>query len=294
MGSAFLIMLREGLEGALIVAILLAYLKVLDQKRHFVAVWLGTLAGIGVALIAGAIVFAVLGRLHGRAEAITEGIVAFTAAAVLTWMIVWMSRQARYLKGALHAKVDAALASGSAGALASIAFVAISREGLESALFMLGTTVGAHSHVAEFIGGLIGVAAAAVIGYLVYRGSHLINLRWFFRVTGALIILFAAGLLATGIHEFQEGNLLPTMKEHIWNVTNVAALNPDRSSFGGLLHGLLGWSPDPSIEMAIVYLLFLIPIGTIFLLQTRKVPMARQPKKAEAGAAPLKDLPNTP
>jgi high-affinity iron transporter len=284
LSSAFLIMLREGLEGALIVAILLAYLKLLDQRRHFSAVWLGTLAGVAVALIAGSIVFAVLGHLHGRAEAITEGAVAFTAAAVLTWMIVWMSRQARFLKGALHAKVDAALASGSAAALASIAFVAISREGLESALFMLGTTVGARSHMQEFIGGLIGVAAAAIIGYLVYRGSHLINLRWFFRVTGALIILFAAGLLATGVHEFQDGGLLPSVHEHLWNLTNVKLLNPDQSTIGQLLKGLLGWSPNPSLEMALVYLAFLIPIGTIFLLQTRKVPRVRAPQASEAPA----------
>jgi high-affinity iron transporter len=282
LSSAFLIMLREGLEGALIVAILLAYLKRLDLRRHFGAVWLGTLAGVAVALVAGAIVFAVLGRLHGRAEAITEGVIAFSAASVLTWMIFWMSRQARFIKGHLHAQVDAALATGSAAGLASIAFVAITREGLESALFMLGTTVGARSHAQEFLGGLIGLAGATIIGYLVYRGSHLVNLRWFFRVTGALIILFAAGLLATGIHEFQEGGLLPSLHEHIWNLSNVTLLNPDRSDFGQLLKGLLGWSPAPSIEMVLVYLLFLIPIGTIFLVQTRKVPAARLPKPTEA------------
>ncbi|MEA2506025.1 MAG: high-affinity iron transporter [Actinomycetota bacterium] len=285
MSSAFLIMLREGLEGALIVAILLAYLKRLDHRRQFMAVWVGTLAGVAVALVAGTIVFAALGRLHGRAEAITEGVIAFSAASVLTWMIFWMSRQARFIKGALHAKVDAALASGSATGLASIAFVAITREGLESALFMLGTTVGARSHVQEFIGGLIGVAGAAIIGYLVYRGSHLVNLRWFFRVTGALIILFAAGLLATGVHEFQDGGLLPSLHEHIWNVSHIALLNPDRSTLGQLLKGLLGWSPAPTIEMALVYLLFLIPIGTIFLLQTRKVPAARIATPSEAPAS---------
>jgi high-affinity iron transporter len=283
-GSAFLIMLREGLEGALIVAILLAYLKRLEHPGGFVSVWVGSLAGVAVAVGAGAVVFAVLGSLHGRAEAITEGVVAFSAAAVLTWMIFWMSRQARYIKGALHAKVDAAIATGSAAGLASIAFVAITREGLESALFMLGTTVGSRSHVQEFIGGLIGLAAAAVIGYLVYRGSHLVNLRWFFRVTGALIILFAAGLLATGIHEFQEGGLLPSLHDHVWNFSHVALLNPERSTLGGILKGLLGWSPAPSIEMVLVYLIFLIPIGAMFLLQTRKVPSARVAKPAEASA----------
>ena len=282
MSSAFLNMLREGLEGALIVAILLAYLKRLEHRGGFASVWLGTLAGVAVAVVAGAIVFAAVGSLHGRAEEITEGVVAFSAAGVLTWMIFWMSRQARFIKGALHAKVDAALASGSAFGLASIAFVAISREGLESALFMLGTTVGARSHVDEFIGGLVGLAAAAIIGYLVYRGSRLVNLRWFFRVTGGLIILFAAGLLATGVHEFQEGGLLPSLQEHVWNLSDVNLLNPDRSTFGELLKGLLGWSPSPSIEMIVVYLLFLIPIGTMFLLQTRKVPLVRAPKTTEA------------
>jgi high-affinity iron transporter len=277
-------MLREGLEGALIVAILLAYLKRLDHRGGFTSVWVGTLAGVAVALVAGAIVFTVLGRLQGRAEAVTEGVVAFSAAGVLTWMIFWMSRQARFIKGALHAKVDAALATGSATGLASIAFVAITREGLESALFMLGTTVGARSHIQEFIGGLIGLAGAAVIGYLVYRGSRLVNLRWFFRATGALIILFAAGLLATGVHEFQEGGLIPSLHDHIWNVSNVTLLNPDHSTVGELLKGLLGWSPSPSIEMVLVYLIFLIPIGTMFLVQTRKVPVARIVQPTEASA----------
>jgi high-affinity iron transporter len=282
LGSAFLIMLREGLEGALIVAIILAYLKRLGHHRHFASVWIGTAAGVGVALIAGTIVFTVLGRLHGRAEAITEGVVAVMAAAVLTWMIFWMSRQARFIKGALHAKVDAALASGSVAGLASLAFVAILREGLESALFMLGTTVGARSEIQGFVGGLIGVAGAAIIGYLVYRGSHLVNLRWFFRVTGALIILFAAGLLATGVHEFQDAGLVPSLHAHIWNLGHVALLNPDQTTVGQLLKGLLGWSPAPSIEMALVYLMFLVPVGAMFLLQTRKVPGVRSAGATQA------------
>lgn len=284
MGSAFLIMLREGLEGALIVAIILAYLKRLGHRRHFAAVWTGTMAGVVVAVAAGAIVFAVLGRLHGRAEATTEGLVAVTAAGVLTWMIFWMSRQARFIKGALHAKVDAALASGSVFGLASLAFVAILREGLESALFMLGTTVGARSQVQEFVGGLIGITGAAIIGYLVYRGSRLVNLRWFFRVTGGLIILFAAGLLATGIHEFQDAGFIPSLHEHIWNLTHVALLNPGQSTVGQLLNGLLGWSPEPSIEMALVYLMFLIPIGTMFLLQTRRITIVHGSGATEAAA----------
>jgi high-affinity iron transporter len=283
-GSSFLIMLREGLEAALIVAIVLAYLKVLERESDFRAVWVGTAAGVGIALVAGVIIFSLVGELEGDAEAITEGIIAFTAAGVLTWMIFWMGRQARSIKGSLHAKVDAAIASGSAGALAAIAFVAILREGLETVLFLLGTSVGTHSSAEQFVGGLLGLAVAAGLGFLVYQGSRRINLRVFFRVTGILIILFAAGLVAKGIHEFQEVGYIPTAQEHVFDVSSVSALNPDESQVGEFLGGLFGWSPNPSLEMILGYFLFLIPVGTAFLVMTRKVPAVKT--KAVAANVP--------
>ena len=274
MGSGFLVMLREGLEAALIVAIVLAYLRRLDRKDEFGRVWLGTGAAVAVSLVAGAIVFAAVGKLEGRSEEIVEGVVALVAAGVLTWMIFWMGRQARFIKGELHAKVDAAVAAGSGVALAGIAFVAVLREGLESALFLLGTSVGEESNAGQLVGGLLGVAAAAGIGYLVYRGSRRVNLRVFFRVTGVLIILFAAGLLAKGVHEFQEAGLFGTASEHVWDVSEVTALNPDESQTGEFLSGLFGWSPAPSLEMLLVYFAYLIPIGATFLAQTRRVPQS--------------------
>jgi high-affinity iron transporter len=281
-GSSFLIMLREGLEAALIVAIVLAYLKVLKRENDFRTVWLGTAAGVGIAILAGIAIFAVVGELEGEAEEITEGVIAFTAAGVLTWMIFWMGRQARSMKGNLQAKVDAAIATGSGRALAAIAFVAILREGLETVLFLLSTSVGNESNAARFAGGLIGLAAAAGLGYLVYQGSRRVNLRVFFRVTGVLIILFAAGLIAKGVHEFQEVGFLPTAQEHVYDVTSVSALNPDESQTGEFLSGLFGWSPEPSIEMLVVYFLFLIPVGTAFLVMTRKVPSVK-PAAVAAG-----------
>lgn len=274
MGSGLLVMLREGLEAALIVAIVLAYLKTLGREQDFRTVWVGAGAGIGLSIIAGVIIFTVVGGLEGRAEEITEGVIAFTAVGVLTWMIFWMGRQARYIKGSLHAKVDAALEAGSAKALAAIAFVAILREGLESALFLLGTTVGEESSSAQFVGGLIGVALASGIGYLVYRGSRKVNLRFFFRVTGLLILLFAAGLAAKGVHEFQEAGFLATANEHVYDVSSITALNPDESQGADFLKGLFGWSPAPSIEMLLVYFLYLIPVGWAFLAKTRFVPRA--------------------
>jgi high-affinity iron transporter len=276
-------MLREGLEAALVVAIVLAYLKRLGREDAFGKVWGGTaLAGL-VALVAGIIVFAAVGNLEGEAEEITEGIVAFVAAGVLTWMIFWMAKQARHIKGQLHAKIDAALTSGSAMGLAAIAFFAVLREGLESSLFLVSTTVGENSNVQELLGGLIGLVVAAGIGYLVYKGSRRFNLRLFFRVTGALIILFVAGLLAKGVHEFQEVGIIPTVTEHLWNVSSVAFLDPARSWFAELMGSLFGWSPDPSLEMVVVYFLFLVPAGATFLSQTKKVPATHV--RAEATTA---------
>jgi high-affinity iron transporter len=278
-----LIMLREGLEAALIVAIVLAYLKRLGRESQFRPVWAGTLAAVAVSLLAGAIIFAVVGELHGRVEMITEGIIALSAAAVLTWMIFWMGKQARFIKGNLQSKVDVALASDSAKALAFLAFVAVVREGIESSLFLLSTGVGEESNSSQLLGGLIGVACAAGIGYLVYRGSRKVNLRVFFRVTGLLIIVFAAGLVAKGVLEFQEATLFGSANEHLWNVANVAALNPDASQFGEFLKGLFGWNPSPSVEAVGAYIAYLVPIATLFLLQTRKVPL-KVPAAAHARA----------
>jgi high-affinity iron transporter len=265
-------MLREGLEAALIVAIVLAYLKRLDRDPAFRAVWLGTIAAIVVSFVAGAFVFVALGELHGTAEQATEGTIALVSAGVLTWMIFWMGRQARSIKGQLHAKVDAALANGSGIALAGIAFVAVVREGLESSLYLLSTSVGERSSAANFVGALVGIAAAAALGYLLYKGSNRINLRSFFRITGLLIILFAAGLVAKGIVEFQEAGALATLNVHVWDVTRIGFLNPDSSGSGEALKSLFGWSAHPSVEMGVGYLLYLVPVGSRFLLQTRKVP----------------------
>jgi high-affinity iron transporter len=277
-GFAFLIMLREGLEIALVVAIILAYLKRLERKEHFKAVWTGAGVGIAAALIAGTIVFVAVGDLHGSAEPITEGAIAFFAAIVLSWMIFWMARQARFIKGSLEAKVDQALEAGSFFSLATIAFVAVIREGMEAALFMLSSTVG-QSDAQAAIGGSIGIVIAAGIGYLVYVGSKRINLRLFFRITGLLVVLFAAGLLATGIHEFQAVGIFSTVHARVWDLSGVGLLNPETSTFGGFLHGFFGWSAAPSLEMLLAYFAYLLPVGAAFLYTTRKVP-AKGPSHA--------------
>ena len=280
MGFAFLIMLREGLEIALVVAIILAYLKRIEGKAHFKAVWSGTGVGVAAAIAAGTVVFVAVGDLHGTAEPITEGLIAFSAAVVLSWMIFWMARQARFIKGTLEAKVDRALEAGSFLSLATIAFVAVVREGMEAALFMLSSTVG-QSDLEAAIGGAAGLLISAGIGYLVYAGSKRINLRLFFRTTGVVVVLFAAGLIATGIHEFQEVGTFSSVKDHVWDLSRVGLLNPETSTFGGFLHGLFGWSAAPSLEMLVAYFAYLVPVGVAFLYTTRSLPATRPTPNAE-------------
>ena len=263
--AAFLLMLREGLEAAIIVAILLGYLRQLDRRADFRWVWAGTTSAVLVSLAVGVALWNTVGGLEGAAEEIAEGMIAFAAVGLLTWMIFWMGRQARYLKGHLHGQVDAALAAGGATALALIAFVAVLREGVESALFLISTTTGTEASWSQLVGGVVGLAVAVAVGVLFYAGSSAVDIRAFFRITGVLIILFAAGLVSKGVHEFQEVGLLPTMNEAVWNL---GVLDPSTSTVGRFLGSLFGWTPRPSLLMAIAYTAYLVPVLVTYLRMT--------------------------
>ena len=263
--SAFLVMLREGVEAAIIVAILLAYLNRIGRRSDARWIWGGTVAAIIVSLIAGFVLWITVGGLEGDAEELVEGTIALVAAGLLTWMIFWVGQQARNLKGHIHSQVDTAIAAGGTTALATIAFVAVVREGIESSLFLIATTVGAETPSSQIIGGLLGLTAATVIGALFYAGSSRIDLRAFFRLTGVLIILFAAGLVSKAVHEFQELGLLPTVNEHVWDL---GILDPAGSTTGRFLGSLFGWTPRPSLLTAVAYATYLIPILILFLRMT--------------------------
>lgn len=284
MGASFVILLREGLEMALIVALLLAYLHK-TGKPGARAVWIGTAAGAAIAAAAGTVLFVVLGELTGRPEQITEGIIAFAAAGVLTWMVFWMRRQARSIRGELEARADAAIIRGSMLGLGAIAFFAIAREGLETALFLLGASVGEERSLAQVTGGVLGLAIAVAIGYGIYKGSHLINLRTFFRVSGIVVLLFAAGLLAKGIHEFQEAALIGSLNMEVFDLSAIALLNPKETFFAALLKGLFGWNPTPSIEMIVAYVVYAVPVGRLFLRDARAVPRVAPTTVVRAPAA---------
>ena len=266
MGAAFLITLREGLEAALIVAIVMAYLRQLGRADQFRWVAAGALAGVVVALGAGTGVYLAVGELEGRAEEFTEGIIALVAVGVLTWMVFWMRRQARTIGAELRERVDRALATGAVLGLAAIAFVGVVREGLETALFLMAVLFdsGAGSTA---VGAFAGLAVAIVLGYGIYQGGQRINLRLFFQVTGGLIIIVAAGLFGKGVHELQEAGAFSTLFSPVWDVE----ANPiiGHGQFAAFLKGLFGWSPEPSIEQVLVWLFYITTACWFFYLDGR-------------------------
>ncbi len=201
-------MLREGFEASLIVGIVLAFLNRTGRRQGFGAVWAGTIAALALSVTAAALLFAIGAELEGSAEAIFEGSAMLFAASLLTWMIFWMRRQARSIKRELEEQVESALATGSAFALALVAFVGVLREGVETALFLFGTVEGSNKLLAS-TSAAVGLAGAVFLGYLFYRGAARLNLRRFFTVTSVLLLVFAGWLLAQGLHELAEGGVLP-------------------------------------------------------------------------------------
>jgi high-affinity iron transporter len=268
MAPSFLIMLREGLEAALIVGIILAYLARTGNRDKAGAVWAGTALSAAVSLTAGAAIFLTAGGIEGRPEELFEGTAMLTAAAVLTYMIFWMRRQAINIRAHLHAQVQTALDTGSILALGALAFVAVGREGIETALFMFAA-VRTATPVTATAGGLLGLATAVLLGYLLYRGTYRLNLRAFFHVTSVLLLLFAAGLLAHGIHEFTEAGVLPALVDPVWDMN---AILSEASTLGSFLKALFGYNGNPSLLEALAYFTYLGLIGWAYF----RPPTARE------------------
>lgn len=260
MGAA-LVMTREGLEASLIVGIVLGYLKKAEQQDYFRVVWAGIAAAIAVSIGLGAGLFFTVGELSGRGEKIFEGATMLSAVAVLTWMIFWMRRQAVNIKRELESKLAGAIAAGSGIGLAVVVFVAVLREGWESALFLFAISESS-SPLATGVGSVIGLAVSVSLGVALYFGSRRLNLRQFFTATGIILIVFAAGLMAHATHEFQQAGLLPQTIQHLWN-TN--AIISDTSHTGKFLSALFGYNGDPSLLEVVVWFGFLGTALTFFL-----------------------------
>jgi len=214
MGSG-VVVLREGFEASLVVALVLAFLDRSNRRDGFTAVWIGTAAALTVSAVVGITLFVIGAELEGTSEYLFEGITTIVAASLLVWMIFWMRRQARSIRIDIEGKTRAALAEGSALGLAAVAFVGVLREGVETALLLFSTTEKS-SPLVSLGSALVGLALAIGLGYGFYRGSHRLDLRRFFTLTSAILLVFAGWLLAKGLEELAEAGLLPESPAVLW------------------------------------------------------------------------------
>jgi high-affinity iron transporter len=265
LGNA-LIGLREGLEAALVVSILVAFLVRTGRRSALPKVWLGV--GIAVAVSVGVTLVLALAQqqLTFEAQELFGGALSIVAVGFVTWMIFWMRRVARSISADLRGRLEDALEMGST-AVVVMAALAVGREGLETALFFFTAARAAGETTEPLIGFLAGIAVAVLLAYLIYRGAVTLNLGRFFTVTGVLLIFVAAGILAYGVHDLQEAGVVPGLTTLAFDVS--AAVPPD-SWYGTLLKGIFNFSPQTTVAEAVVWVAYVAVVLPLFLRPRRR------------------------
>ncbi|MFF3019937.1 iron uptake transporter permease EfeU [Streptomyces sp. NPDC057939] len=275
----YLIGLREGLEAGLVVCILVAYLVKTDNRAALRPVWIGVGIACAISLAFGALLEFGTQELTFEAQELIGGTLSIVAVGLVTWMVFWMKRTARHLKGELQGRLDAALALGT-GALVATAFLAVGREGLETALFVWASVrASGEGSSAPLVGVLLGIATAIVLAWLFYRGALRINLSKFFTWTGGMLVVVAAGVLAYGVHDLQEARFLGGLENRAFDISG--AVPPD-SWYGVLLKGVFNFQPDPTVLQLVVWSLYLAVVLTLFLLPFRSGKPSGPPDGASA------------
>jgi high-affinity iron transporter len=281
----YLLSLREGLEAALIIGIVLGAVSKIRRTDLAPAVWYGTLSAVAISILTAVILTSFGMSLEGAAEQIFEGITMLVAAGILTWMIFWMGKQARFLKSELEDGVNKAAATTGKRAVFMVAFLAVVREGIELAIFVTdaffaGNQEAASTTLIQILAGtILGLGTAVLLGYTIFATTVRLDLRKFFQVTGILLILFAAGLVAHGVHEFNEVGWIPGIVEHVWDVNMILDEN---SIAGQLLKTLFGYNGNPSLTEMIAYFAYIITTS-IFWRRDNKV-VVKTPATAESKA----------
>lgn len=275
--TALLITLREGLEAALILAVVISFLTRMDAAGMRRYVWLGAWAAAGLSAAAGLLLYLLSGGLSGEVGEIFEIAMTVTAVGVLTYMVMWMRGHGGEVRGHLERKTEKAARAASPLALATLAFAAVGREGLETVLFLFAS-VSSGGFLATTAGGATGLALAAVAGVGLYRGSSRLNIKVFFNVTGILLIIFAAGILSYALHELEEVGLPSLLVEPVWDT---GAVLSDEGGAGAVLKTLFGYTATPSLMQIAGYWTYL---GLMCWLYLRPYSARRLSPADETGA----------
>jgi high-affinity iron transporter len=267
--ASLLIGLREGLEAAIIIGLTIGVLTKIGRREYRATVWYGVAAATFVSLGAALILQLLGARFEGRAEEIFEGLMMFLAASVLTWMIFWMQRMSRQVQQGLEIEVRSAAMRGHSWGLFGISFLAVLREGVETALFLTATAM-TTSPLESLFGGLIGILISIILGWAIFASTIRLDLHRFFQVTSTLLILFAAGLFAHGIHEFNEAGIIPGLIDPLWDINPI--LN-EQSFVGRILQTLFGYNGNPTLTEVLAYFGYYLVILLGIRGITRKMPV---------------------
>jgi high-affinity iron transporter len=258
----FVIGLREGVEASLIVGIIAAFLRQEGRRDMLRSVWVGVGLAAAICLAVGIALDVLNGELPQRQQEMLETVVSVLAVGVVSFMILWMTRHARGLRKELEAGAASALATGSAAALVGMAFFAVLREGLETAVFLLAIFQDASDPSAAGIGAVLGIAVAVLIGFGIYRGGVRLNLARFFRLTSVVLVVVAAGLLASAAGTAWEAGWITSFQSQPLDLSWLVVPGTWTSS---LLTGMLGLEPHPSVAQIAVYLAYAVPMGLYVL-----------------------------
>lgn len=271
-------MLREGIEAALITGIIASYLHQTQRSAWMPAVWVGVFLAVAMSLLVGAGLQLISAEFPQKGQELFEAIVGVVAVFVLVSMVFWMRRAARSIKAELHHSIDHALAgsSGASWGLVGMVFFAVAREGLESVFFLLAIFQQSSGPAAP-LGALAGLLCAAAIGYLIFVGGVRIDLRRFFRWTGVLILIVAAGILSSALRNLHEAGLWNELQARAYDLSGVL---PESSPFGAILSGLFNYQESPAVGEVLVYLAFLA-VSVFLFLRPQTVPASQAASAAQ-------------
>lgn len=245
---------REGLEAALIIGVILGVLQKTNRNKYRSTVWYGAGTAAAISVLVGLLLNRLGASFEGRAEEIFEGVAMLLAAIILTWVILWMRSQAKNVNQKLEEDVSQAALKDSSSALFFVAFLAVIREGIELAFFLTAASMEADG-TQILIGAVLGLLIVAIVSFLLFKGLVRLNISKFFQVTSIILILFAAGLVAHGVHEFNEAGVIPSVIEHVWDINHIL---DEKSTVGELLKTLVGYNGNPSLTEVISYALYFV------------------------------------